>query len=148
MKSLPSLLGVLLFCGQALASAEPVASIVSANAPYAAVGSIERLTPELDAVLAPEARVEVLAEGFRWVLTRPETGFIVGTETGIIHRLQQENPGKAFYPLNERAVCQNMKKTTLEKVLWCLRDNETIVKVEEPVAAQARKAIEAMLALS
>lgn len=84
----------------------------------------------------------------RWVLTRPEAGFIVGTETGIIHRLQQENPGKAFYPLNERAVCPNMKKTTLEKVLWCLRDNETVVKVEEPIATQARKAIEAMLALS
>ncbi len=84
----------------------------------------------------------------RWVLTRPESGFIVGTETGIIHRLQQENPGKAFYPLNERAVCPNMKKTTLEKVLWCLRDNETVVKVEDPIAAQARKAIEAMLALS
>lgn len=66
MKSLPRLLGVLLFCGQALATPEPGATIVSARAPYAAVGSIERLSPELDAVLAPEARIEVLAEGFRW----------------------------------------------------------------------------------
>jgi hypothetical protein len=44
MKSLPSLLGVLLFCGQALASAEPSVTIVSAHAPYAADGSIERLS--------------------------------------------------------------------------------------------------------
>lgn len=83
----------------------------------------------------------------RHVLGRTETAFIIGTETGILHRLQHENPGKAFYPLLTEAVCPNMKKITLEKVLWSLRDMQTVIAVPEPVALRARRAIEAMLAV-
>lgn len=83
----------------------------------------------------------------RHVLGRPEPAFIIGTETGILHRLQLENPGKAFYPLLAEAVCPNMKKITLEKVLWSLRDMQTVVAVPEPVAQRARRSIEAMLAI-
>ena len=35
----------------------------------------------------------------RYVLGRPESAFIIGTETGILHRLRRENPAKVFYPL-------------------------------------------------
>ena len=96
-----------------------------------------------------DAADQVLSTGgmCRYVLGRPEAGFIVGTETGILHRLQKENPDKQFFPLLESAVCPNMKKTTVEKVLWSLRENETIVRVEEPIASRARKSIEAMLAV-
>jgi quinolinate synthase len=83
----------------------------------------------------------------RHVLGRPEPAFVIGTETGILHRLRRENPGKTFFPLLEQAVCPNMKKTTLEKVLWSLRDMQTPVTVPEPVASRARRAIEAMLAV-
>ena len=83
----------------------------------------------------------------RYVLGRPEPAFIIGTEVGILHRLRNENPGKTFYPLLEQAVCPNMKKITLEKVLWSLRDMQTVIKVEEPVAHLARRSIEAMLAV-
>lgn len=92
---------------------------------------------------------QVLSTGgmCRYVLGRPEFSYIVGTETGILHRLQKENPDKQFFPLLESAVCPNMKKTTLEKVLWSLRENETLVRVAEPIASRARKSIEAMLAV-
>ena len=49
----------------ALLTAAP-APITSATAPYAAVGSVERLDPALDALLAPDAAMEKLAEGFNW----------------------------------------------------------------------------------
>ena len=72
---------------------------------------------------------------------------IVGTETGILHRLRKENPGKAFYPVSERMVCPNMKKTTLENLLECLREMKTVVTVPEPIATRARRTVEAMLAM-
>lgn len=73
---------------------------------------------------------------------------IVGTETGILHRLRKESPGKAFYPVNERMVCPNMKKTTLDNLAASLREMQTRVVVPEDVAARARRAIEAMLAVA
>lgn len=72
---------------------------------------------------------------------------IVGTETGILHRLRKENPGKAFYPVSERMVCPNMKKTTLDNLVECLREMKTVVTVPEPIATRARRTVEAMLAI-
>jgi quinolinate synthase len=65
----------------------------------------------------------------------------------MIYRLKKENPSKEFYPLSEKAICQNMKKTTLEKVLKALQTLEPRVTVPEEVAARARVAIERMLAV-
>lgn len=96
-----------------------------------------------------EAADQVLSTGgmCRWVKNRPEREFIVGTEIGILYRLRRENPDKTFWPLLENAICPNMKKTTLEKVLESLRENKTVVHIDEPVASRARRAIEAMLAV-
>src|ERR687896_907030 len=42
--------------------------------------------------------------------------FIVATETGMLHPLGQENPGKSFIPANRAAVCRYMKMITLPKL--------------------------------
>ena len=73
--------------------------------------------------------------------------FIVGTEVGILHRLRRENPGKTFYPVSERIVCPNMKKTTLENLAESLREMKTEVSVPQDVAIRAKRAIDAMLAI-
>ena len=73
--------------------------------------------------------------------------FIVGTEIGILHRLRKENPEKTFYPVSERIVCPNMKKTTLENLAESLRAMKTEVTVPDDIARRARRAIEAMLAV-
>ena len=78
--------------------------------------------------------------------TSPAQEFIVGTETGILHRLRQENPGKKFWPAAE-LICPNMKKTTLEKVRDCLRDLSPVVTVPEEIAVRAKRAIDAMLSV-
>ena len=72
---------------------------------------------------------------------------VVGTEVGILHRLRSENPDKRFYPVNDRLVCPNMKKNTLENLAECLREMKTEVVVDPDVAVRARRAIEAMLAV-
>lgn len=74
--------------------------------------------------------------------------FILGTEVGILHRLRTENPGKSFYPVTDRLVCPNMKKTTLDNLAECLREMKNRVTVPEEIATRARRAIEAMLAIS
>jgi quinolinate synthase len=72
--------------------------------------------------------------------------FIIATELGINYRLRNENPGKMFYPVNpDRAVCPNMKKITLEKVLWALQDMKHRVTVPAETARRAVGSIERML---
>ena len=78
--------------------------------------------------------------------TSPAQEFIIGTETGILHRLRQENPGKRFWPAAE-LVCPNMKKTTLENLRDCMRDLSPVVTVPPEIAVRAKRAIDAMLAI-
>jgi len=73
--------------------------------------------------------------------------FIIGTEAGLLYRLKQDNPGKEFYLASERAVCLNMKRTTLEKVLWSLEELRDEVKVPENIRKKAYLAIQRMLAI-
>jgi quinolinate synthase len=77
----------------------------------------------------------------------PKQRFLVATETGILHRLEKEAPGKTFEPVREDAVCRYMKVTTLEKVRDSLRDMKHRITVEEDTAERARLAIERMVAI-
>jgi quinolinate synthase len=77
----------------------------------------------------------------------PKERFLVATETGILHRLHREAPGKRFEPVREDAVCRFMKMVTLEKVRDSLRDGVYEVTVDPEIAARARGAINRMLAL-
>ncbi|MBM3678855.1 MAG: quinolinate synthase NadA [Actinobacteria bacterium] len=94
-------------------------------------------------------RTHVLStEGMiRFAQGSPKSRFLVATETGIIHRLQKEAPGKSFEAVSERAVCRFMKMTTLGKLRDCLRDGKHVVTVPDDVAAKARGAIDRMVAI-
>ena len=81
------------------------------------------------------------------VCTSQEQEFIIGTEVGILHRLKKECPTKRCYPLSEAAVCRNMKKMDLTKVLEALQTLHPRITVPEEIADRARGAIERMLAL-
>jgi len=73
--------------------------------------------------------------------------FIIATETGIIYTLKKENPGKEFFPAATRAICPNMKRITLEKVLWSLEDMHYKITVPADVAARAKQSLEKMVAI-
>lgn len=75
--------------------------------------------------------------------------YIIATETGIIHTLEKQNPEKRFFPVSDIALCPNMKKITLEKVLASLEGNGgTVVAVPENVAEMAGKSLTRMLEMS
>lgn len=73
--------------------------------------------------------------------------FVVGTEQGILHRLRKENPGKKFVLAYEDAVCPTMKLNTLDRLYAALKEEKYLVTVPEPIARQARKALERMFEL-
>ena len=78
----------------------------------------------------------------------PKQRFLVATETGILHRLQREAPGKRFEAVRDDAECRYMKLTTLDKVRDSLRDMKHRVTVEPELAGRARLAIERMVAIA
>ncbi len=61
--------------------------------------------------------------------------------------MKKENPGKSFYPAKDLALCQNMKKITLDKVLFSLENMVYRVDVDPEVREKAREAIEKMIRL-
>ena len=82
----------------------------------------------------------------RFVKESPAERFVIGTEKGILHRLQKENPEKEFFPIGD-LVCEDMKKITLEKLRDALEKMQYEVVVPDEIAKRARKAIERMLSV-
>ena len=100
----------------------------------------------------PEAQAEadyILATGPMIELVRnsDEQKYLVGTEEGILHALKGAAPQKSFVHVSPLLVCEDMKKTTLEKVKRSLETMETVMTVPAEIAVRARKSIEAMLKL-
>jgi len=79
--------------------------------------------------------------------------YIVATETGILHQMMKENPGKTFIPAppdNDCACndCPHMKRNTLEKLYLCMQYETPEITMEEELRQAARKPIERMLEIS
>jgi quinolinate synthase len=104
--------------------------------------------PECPKQIRDAADVQLSTGGMcRFARESAADTILVGTETGILHRLRKENPGKTFIPVSDTLVCPNMKKTTLENLADALREMKTKVTVPADTASRARRAIEAMLAV-
>jgi quinolinate synthase len=90
---------------------------------------------------------QILSTGqmLKFVDTSNAKRFIVGTETGIIHALKKQNSRAEYFAASDRAICPNMKKITLGKVLWALEDLQYKVTVPEPVRSKAKRSLERMV---
>ncbi|MDB6136011.1 MAG: quinolinate synthetase complex, subunit [Verrucomicrobiales bacterium] len=82
----------------------------------------------------------------------PSPQFIIATESGMLHRLRRECPGKKFIPAPTShcacADCRYMKLNTMEKLLNCLRDLEPRVEMPEEIRQRAELPILRMLEIS
>jgi quinolinate synthase len=112
--------------------------------------------PNAKVVAHPECRPDVVAladealstSGMIRYAARPDVKeLIVGSEVEILHRLKKENPGKMFYPASDKAVCPNMKRITLEKILKSLETLTPEVKVPEEIRVKAKICVDRMLAI-
>jgi quinolinate synthase len=97
----------------------------------------------------PTDRVHVLSTGGMLDQARRTTAkrVLVATEIGMLHQLRRANPITSFEPVNARAACPYMKMSTPEKLLRALREGRDEVTVDPGIAARARSAVEAMIAL-
>lgn len=80
--------------------------------------------------------------------------FIIATESGILHQMKKARPDAVFIPVpgNDSSCgcnhCNYMKLNTLEKLYYCLKNEQFEINVNEEIAEKARKSIEKMLELS
>lgn len=104
----------------------------------------------------PECRPEVLEQAdfvgstsrmLKFVKSSTEKQFLIGTESGILHRMKRENPDKEFFLPSPCLLCRNMKKTTLEKVKKSLETLTPGIAVAPEIREKAKAAISAMLEL-
>jgi quinolinate synthase len=73
--------------------------------------------------------------------------FTIGTEIGVLHRLQKLCPGKRFYSLHTAMVCPNMKKTTLTSVYDALDKMQYKIELDAQVIKNASISLARMLAV-
>ena len=113
--------------------------------------------PEAVFMAHPECRPDVLVLAdvvestsgmLRYASQSPHKAFIVGTETGLLHPMQKQNPDKTFYPASKKMVCRNMKRIGMSDVALCLENLSGQVKVPEDVRIPALAAVTRMLDLS
>jgi quinolinate synthase len=112
--------------------------------------------PGARVVVHPECRPDVIVLAdealstsgmIRYAAREDVRELIVGTEVEILHRLNKENPGKQFYAASKKAVCPNMKKITLDKILASLETLTPEIKVPEDIRVRAKAAVDRMLAV-
>jgi quinolinate synthase len=112
-------------------------------------GCAGQLINALDAGdISPDGLHIASTEGMiRLARERPARSFIVATETGIMHRMQQEAPDKTFLAADPEAVCAYMKTITLANLRDALRLDRYHVTVPEETARRARLALDRMVSL-
>jgi quinolinate synthase len=112
--------------------------------------------PRARVVVHPECRAEVIALAdealstsgiIRYAARDDVNELIVGSEVEILHRLRKENPGKTFIAASEEAICPDMKRITLDKVVKSLETMSPRIEVPEEIRVRAKAAVDRMLAM-
>ncbi len=113
--------------------------------------------PAAEVVAHPECSPEVLSLAdhicstggmFKYVKESGSNEFIISTESGMLYKLQKENPGKKFYLPTSHLICANMKLITLGWVAHSLENMVYEIKVSDEVREKAKRALDKMLAVT
>ena len=125
---------------------------------HASLSAIRREHPDAPLVAHPECirAVRMLADEvcstekmIGYCRENPAKTFIIATESGMLHRLRRELPGKEFIPgPTEKCACADcrfMKMNTLEKVYDALLHEEPELVMAEELRARAFVPLQRML---
>ena len=120
------------------------------------IDKARREHPDALVLVHPECTPEVTeksdfcgstAQIIEFVGASREKDFIIGTESGIFHRLETLYPDKSFYSLGSGLTCPDMKRISLSGVLTSLENNRHQITVDKDTADRAYQAINKMLAV-
>jgi len=128
---------------------------------HASITRARREHPDAPLVAHPECSkaVRLLADEIcstekmiSYCKNSPAKAFIIATESGMLHRLQKECPGKRFIPApSDKCACNEcryMKLNTLEKLYDCMANLEPRVELDPALIERARLPIQRMLEIS
>ncbi len=110
--------------------------------------------PQAELLVHPECDPEVIdladrvlstSGMLRYAKESTKKIFLIGTEEGLIYRLQKENPQKTFYSAGSPKVCLNMKKISLRDLYDALKYQQYKITVPEATRKRAAGALEQML---
>lgn len=117
----------------------------------------KQLNPNAKVLVHPECIKEVAnlsdyigstAGIMKYVKNSDDNEFIIVTEIGVVERLERDYPNKKFIHISPKAVCDNMKKITLEDIYDSLVNETYEVKVDNSLIESAYKPIEKMISIS
>ncbi len=109
--------------------------------------------PDAELLVHPECRSEVIdiadqvfsTEGMvKYCKDSENAKFIIGTEEGLTYRLKKELPTKIFIPVKS-AVCPNMKRITLDKVLQSMETLQPRVELSDHIMEKAKEPLDRMV---
>lgn len=122
--------------------------------------------PQARIIAHPECPEHLLAHAhhigstsslLKYTETHPGETFLVLTEPGIIHQMEQRSPGSSFIPVPGMEAdgaciscnnCPYMKMNTLEKLYLCMRDKIPQIELSDELIEHAREPLDRMLAMS
>ena len=113
--------------------------------------------PNAKVLIHPECKPSVSSLGdyigstsgiIDYVKNSSEKQFIIVTEKGVADRLKRDYPEKEFILISENMLCESMKLTTLEEILYSLEKEVNEITLDESVRQKSASCIERMLKVS
>lgn len=118
--------------------------------------------PEAKFIAHPECEAALLDHAdfigsttalLKYTIENKASSFIVATETGILHKMQESSPNKTFIPAppNNACACNDcphMKRNTLEKIYLCMQYEQPELLMDEELRIKAKLPIDRMLEIS
>ncbi len=74
--------------------------------------------------------------------------YVIATEIAIEQRLSHYFPNKKFHTASPKLICEDMKKTTLEKIYMSLLNGEGEIILEQNVSEKAYEALKRMMEIN
>jgi quinolinate synthase len=113
--------------------------------------------PQAKILIHPECRPSVSSLGdyigstsgiIDYVKNSKDNQFVIVTQKGVADRLKRDYPDKEFILISNKMLCESMKLTTLEEILYSLENEVNEITLDEDIRERSSNCIQRMLKVS